>query len=413
MRFDFAGMPQPLLHLITLFLASSQVTATPLIQNLQGLSLNSLFGRGTCAIPCGWSGQLCCAAGQACYTDANNQAQCSSTAAAAATTAYVANGGYWQMYTTTFVETDLVTVTKIASTYIASAAVATTAYVAATTAVSTCNYALNETPCGSICCASSQYCYASGQCVANANGASSGYASTITSSAAYSAPLRPTSSTLVVVTATNRPTTTVPFLSPVATGANITLTPTEAQASTGLSGGAIAGIVIGVLLGLALLFLICFYCCLKGIFDGLLAIFGLGKKRRTRETEYIEERHHHSSYGGAAGGGGRTWYGSNNRPARVERREEKKKGGNLLGIAAGLGGLAALLGLKRKRDDRRRQDEKSDYSSSYGSSYYTSESESHIQNATARDGLDTDYYTTGSASSDDRRTRDTRRSSRR
>ncbi|MGI4850617.1 MAG: hypothetical protein ACRYGR_01570, partial [Janthinobacterium lividum] len=275
------------------------------------------------------------------------------------------------MYTTTYVQTDLETITSVASSYIGAAA--TTAWVAATTtAAPTCNYNDNESSCGSICCASGQYCVVSGQCAAADSGESSEavsyttYMTTISGSTVpYSAPLRPTSSTLVVQTATASPTTTEAFLAPVATGANITLTPTQAESSHGLSGGAIAGIVIGVLLGLALLFLICFYCCIKGLLDGLLALLGLrSKKRRTTETEYVEEYHRHSD----GRGGGRTWYGS--KPGRVERREEKKSGGfsNLLGVGAGLAGLAAVLGLKR-RHDRKNSEKYSDYSSSYGSYY--------------------------------------------
>lgn len=172
------------------------------------------------------------------------------------------------------------------------------------------------------------------------------------------------------------PTTTIPFETPVATGANITLTNTGTDSGAHLSGGAIAGIVIGVLLGIALLLLICFCCCLKGLLDGFLAFFGLGgrsRRRRERETEVdvYERRSHHAS----GGGGRRTWYGTA-RPERVERREEVRRddsgGFNWLGVGAGLAGLAAVLGLKR-RHDRRQEEEKTEYS--YESGYdYTSAS---------------------------------------
>ncbi|KAJ9628032.1 hypothetical protein H2203_003253 [Taxawa tesnikishii (nom. ined.)] len=357
MRFDFAQTPRPLLHLLTFLLTTTTTTVTAYPKDLKGLTWDALFPRGSdCSNPCGWSGQLCCASDQVCYTDSNNQAQCSSTAYAAATTAA---GGYWQYYTTTYVETDLITVTKVMSTYMAGQA---TTVVPAVATTASCNYANNETPCGNICCASNQ-------------GSSSGYYSTYysTQTQTAGAPLRPTSSTLVVVTATSSPTTTVPFEAPVATGANVTLTTTSAESTnTGLSGGAIAGIVIGVLLGILLLALICFYLFVKAGVRGIAALFGGGRRRRTVEREEYIEEHHHRSSGGA---GGRTWYGSG-RPSRVEverRDEKKKKGGNALPIAAGLAGLAAFLGLKRARD-RRRDDEKSDWSSSYGS-YYTSESE--------------------------------------
>lgn len=390
MRFELHNMSRPLLPLLTAVLASSSiasVSANPLLSNLGGLSVQQLFGRGACAIPCGWAGQVCCGTGQACYTDASNQAQCSSTAAWTSAATIAGSNGYWNVYTTTYLQSELVTVTSVVSSWCASATPATV-YATPTTAAApaqtlVCDYASNQSPCGSICCASGQYCVTSGQCAAAAvAGSSAYYSSNYATSVAgtptgFSAPLRPTSSTLLVLTSTASPTTTEPFVAPVATGANVTLIPTEALHSGGLSGGAIAGIVIGVLLGLALLFLLCFCFCLKKGLDGILAVFGLGKKRsRTRETEYIEEYHHHSSRNGR--GENRSWYGSG--PRRPERKEKKSGGlGNLLPIAGGLAGLWAILGLKRK-NDRRRDDEKySDYSSSYGS-YYTSESEYNVDN---------------------------------
>ncbi|KAL1306979.1 hypothetical protein AAFC00_005612 [Neodothiora populina] len=355
---------------------------------LHGLSWPALFGRGSCAgTTCGWSGQLCCSADEACFTDSNDQAQCSKTTAAVASPTPTAPG-FWQYYTTVYTQTDLVTVTSTySSEWCASSTAASTWVAPSPTASLTCNYDRNETPCGSICCASDQYCYSSGQCKAVA-AASSHYSSWDSTTASASAPLRPTSSTVVVVTATNSPTTTVPYVAPVATGANITLTGSAANNSSGLSGGAIAGIVIGVLAGIALLILLCLFCCFRGIWH---AIFGGGRRRSERE-EYYESHRRRSGSGaaGAAAAGGRSWYGS--RPTRVETGREKRSGGLFkegLGVAALLAGVAAVLGLKR-RHDRRRDDEKSDLSSNYYS-YYTSES---------------------SASSDDRRTRDTRRSSR-
>lgn len=366
MRFDFHHTPRPLLQLLTLLLTLTPSHANPLSNDLQSLG-NALFGRGSCANPCGWNDQLCCASNEACYTDSSNQAQCSSTTAVA-TVVTTASAGYWNVYTTTYVETDLITKTSVVSSWCAST---TTWAAASTTATAICNYANNETPCGSICCASGQYCEVSGQCAAAANGGSSGYYSSYYSSTqSASAALRPTSSTLVVVTATSSPTTTVPFLAPVATGANITLTSTSADNSHGLSGGAIAGIVIGVLLGLFLLGLILLYCCARGIW---VALFGRKRNRTTERTEYIEE-HHHRSSGGAAGGGRKTWYGS--RPTQYDEKRQKKSGGfnEILGIGAALAGLAAVLGVKRNNERRREDDRYTDYSSSYGS-YYTSESE--------------------------------------
>ncbi|WPG99615.1 Hypothetical protein R9X50_00243300 [Acrodontium crateriforme] len=373
--------PPTLLHLITAFLLAPQpVTAGPhpALSQRAGFNFNELFARWDCGgTYCGYSSQLCCTAGSTCYTDSNDQAQCGGAAATAA-------GGYWQYYTTTYTQTDLQTITKVVSSYMGGQAA--TSVAAATTAI--CNTGLNESPCGNICCASGQYCFSSGQCASANNGGSSGYVSSLYTAASSTAtqtagaPVQPTSSSTLVVTQTQSPTTTIPFETPVATGANITIT-SEQTSGSHLSGGAIAGIVIGVLFGLALLGLICFYCCIKGILDGLLALFGVDKrKRRTTEVEEYERRSHHTS-----GGGGRTWYGAS-RPSRVSRVEEKNhEGRNFLGFTAGLAALWAVLGLKRRRE-RRKEEEYSEYSEySY----------------------DTSQYTSPSSASSDRRTRDTRR----
>lgn len=231
-----------------------------------------------------------------------------------------------------------------------------------------CSSALKEIPCGGICCAAGQICQYQGQCAAIAGGGadfSASYFNSIQNTG--SAFLRPTSNGVRTVTSTGTPTTTVAFSAPTSRGS------TQGMAATatnnGLSGGAIAGIVIGVLLGIALLLLLCGFYCFRTLFDGILAIFGLGpRRRRVETTEYIET--HHSSHGGAAGG--RTWWG---RPARVDRPPAPKRSGGLGGfgaVAAGLGGLALLLGLKRRKDRR----EKSSYGSgSYTDDYYTSASE--------------------------------------
>ncbi|CAK4028560.1 cell wall integrity and stress response component 1-like [Lecanosticta acicola] len=383
MRFHHA--PRPLLQLVAaLLLAPCPTLAAPNHPPSEqgGLSFNQLFARDCSGgTTCGYYGQLCCAAGSACYTDAQSRAQCTPNGA---TATEAASGGYYSYYTTTIVQTDLVTTTQVMSTYIGGAAVAT--------ATASCNTASNETPCGSICCASGQYCYSSGTCKPAAGGGSSGYVSGTSGSGATAvAPVRPTTSGTVVIMQTITPTTTVPFMTPVATGSNVTLTSSQADNGGGLSGGAIAGIVIGVLAGLLLLALLCFYCCIKGLLDGCLACFGLGgrRRRRTEVEEYERHSHHTSRHGG---GGGRTWYGASRPATRVDRtdRRESRGGSNLLGIGAGLAALWAILGLKRKRDNRR--DEKFNSEYSYSSDYYTSAS---------------------SASSDDRRTRHTGRYSRR
>ena len=363
----FHQTPRPLLHLITTILLAPQPIAAgpyPFSSVLAGFRFNELFARYECSGElCGWDSQLCCPSGEACYTNAQTQAQCSTVGETYVSSA--AAGGYWQYYTTTIVQTGLETVTSVMSSYIPSQTVS-----AAASASARCNYALNETPCGDICCTSNQYCAYAGQCAAAANGGSTATTAYVASGTPTpGAPIRGTSSALTYVTQTASPTTTIPFMTPVPTGANVTIT--GAQTSHhGLSGGAIAGIVIGVLVGLFLLGLLCFYCCLKGLLDGCLALFGLGGRRRRERTEVeeYERRTHHSS-----GGGRRTWYGT--RPSRVTEREDRREshtGRDLLGVGAGLGALWAILGLKR-RNNRRRNEEK--YTEqSYSSDYYTSAS---------------------------------------
>ncbi|KAJ4368395.1 hypothetical protein N0V83_006752 [Neocucurbitaria cava] len=303
--------------------------------------------------PCGWYGTLCCASNQQCYTDSNNQAQCGAAGQVTATAA-ATGAGTWQYSTTTWVETvGLTTYTSVYSTFVPSTATATSC-------------SDSQSPCNSICCDSGFYCGTGGQCVIIGGGSSGGILPTGTASA----PLRPTSSGIVVVTYTGSPTATVPFQTPIPTGANGTLVATGAASGGGLSGGAIAGIVIGVILGILLLLLLCLFCCARALFDTIAAIFGFGKKNRkhTHEETYIEE-HHHSGGGAAAAGGGR-WYGQGrpSRPSRPANSEKKSGVGKGLGMAAALGGLALALGLKRKHD---RKDDKSTTVS--GSSYYYSD----------------------------------------
>lgn len=365
----FRSIPPSLLQLITTILLAPHTTFAkphPASSANAGFAWNELFARYDCSGQvCGFYGQLCCTAGDACYTDTNNEAQCGPTSAGyvPAATSHAA-GGYWQYYTSIFTETDTVLTTQIYSTYIVPQS---TYAPAASSAAARCNYALNESPCGNICCASNQYCASWGKCAA----AYAGQTTTTTVSASATAvaipPVRGASSSYVVVTKTQSPTVTVPFETPVQTGANVTFTETHVN-NGGLSGGAIAGIVIGVLLGIALLALICFYCCIKGLLDGCLALFGFGKKRRNvTEVDEYERRTHHSS-----GGGRRTWYGASrpNRPAR--RKESSNVGKEAAGIFAGLAGLWAILGLKRRHDRKKEDDKYTEYS--YSSDYYTSAS---------------------------------------
>lgn len=369
--------PPTLLSLLSVILSCSHVAnAKPYPRDdvLGELPSELELERRGCTNPCGWSGQLCCGAGQTCFTDVAGQAQCGTSGSGGSQQQQNNNGAQWQLYTTTFVETDLVTRTSVYSSYLGgtqpTVVVAPTIQQLPVVTTVPCHSALKEIPCGGICCTAGQYCQFQGQCAAVAGGGadfSASYFNSIQNTG--SAFLRPTSNGVRTVTSTGTPTTTVAFSAPTSRGS------TQGMAATatnnGLSGGAIAGIVIGVLLGIALLLLLCGFYCFRTLFDGILAIFGLGpKRRRVETTEYIET--HHSSHGGAAGG--RTWWG---RPARVDRPSAPRRSGGLGfgAVAAGLGGLALLLGLKRRKDRR----EKSSYGSgSYSDDYYTSASEYSI-----------------------------------
>jgi hypothetical protein len=335
-------MPRPLVSVVLTSLLFKPILAS-LIPDLLHTFEDLQDVRKRCSNPCGYYGQLCCEANEVCYTDANDQAQCGAGTAATTTAA-----GQWEYYTTTFVQTDLKTVTQTYSSYIPQTTIS-------------CSYSLGETPCGNVCCLSGQYCQASGICAAVGGGSSGYYSSlytvtTIITNTA-SAPIRPTSNTLVTVT------TTQPFVTPVSSDGSSIIVGQDSGSGGGLSGGAIAGIVIGVIAGIILLLLFCACCIFKGLIDGLLAIFGLGpRKKRVTEEEIYERRSHHS------GRGRRTWFGT--RPARSEVIEEKRKksGWGTAGwMAAGLGALALWLGLKRSN---RKDDVSSGY---YGSSYYGSD----------------------------------------
>ena len=341
----------PPLSALPLFLFYLQTSrATPLSLNAEVIeSANDTIVK-RCENPCGYWGQLCCGAGESCFTDANNEAQCGGAGAgggAVTTPAPAAGGsGYWQTYTSTWVETNLVTKTRVYSSFVAASA--TAQYYASTTAAeANCNWSSGESSCGNMCCPQGQYCQVHGQC-APAAGAS------------VSAAVRPTSSGNVVVTQTSYSTTTTePFETPIATGQSAPVTATSAQSSGGLSGGAIAGIVIAVIAGIILLLLLCLFLCFRSIWN---AIFG--GRRRKKTTEVYESYHR----GGDRRSGDRRWYG--NRPNRPDRRNKS----NLGPVAAGLGGLAVALGLKRRSDRKKRdrREEKSDYTeSSYSYSDYS------------------------------------------
>lgn len=278
-------------------------------------------------------------------------------------------GGSWQYITTTYVMTDLQTITTTLSSFVPSAS------------DGSCAYSKGETQCGNTCCAAGEFCESAGKCKDAGSGSSGLYSSLVTVTTVHTdtaePPLRPTSDTVLTVTATGTAgeiTTTQGFILPTATDGAITAEPQDGGGGGGLSAGAIAGIVIGVLAAIIILILICLCCCAKGLLDTILGIFGLGgRRRREREEVEVYESHHHR-HGGSrrgrsnSGVGKRTWFGMG--PRKTEVTEEKKKRSSGwttgAGVAAFLGGLALILGLKRRRD---RRDDKS--SVSYGSSYYS------------------------------------------
>ncbi|KAL8712244.1 MAG: hypothetical protein Q9220_003395 [cf. Caloplaca sp. 1 TL-2023] len=373
--------PTTLLSLLAIILSSVHNThAKPYLKKLHLDSSNALEER-TCANPCGAQSQYCCQASETCVTSgwpAIAQCVTGTIASVAAVQQQNNANGQYQLVTTTWTETDLVLRTSTYSTLLAAATPAPTTQQATVATSLSCNTQLGESPCGSICCATGQFCQVLGQCAAS-GGAVSGdvssfYYSSVT--ATGTAFVRPTSNTVQTITSTGSATTTVPIQSASATQGGATAGMSATTSNNGLSGGAIAGIVIGVLLGILVLLLICACCCFKGLLDTILDFFGLGPRRRRREETYIEERHSHHTGGAAGGATGRRWFGGAG-PSRVERKKKESGGfGGLTAVAAGLGTLAVLLGLKRRRD---RRDEKSyTTGSSYSYSDYTSQSKSIV-----------------------------------
>lgn len=357
--------------------------------------LHDVLGAGflvdrSCATYCGVDNQYCCAQGQACTTNAGI-AGCTDTAL----------GGGYGIYTTTWTETDTYTSTI-------------SSYYPATTGDNGADCVppsgSGQIACGPICCASWQYCASNGQCgggpapgsgattTAAAGGGGGMITSTITTSGTtittqYSAPYRVTSGT----TGTGTTTSTGTLESATATGSgNGTAVTTGGN---GLSGGAIAGIVIGVIAGVVILLAICACCIMRGLWHGLLAIFGLGPGRkrksrsRDRETIIVEEERYRR--GGSAAAHSRRdthtgWFASRPPPrsAAGSRRasgvsEKKRESTNAGWWGAGaLGTLGLLLGLrrdkKRKEQAKRTSRARSDVSSSYFSDSYTASSPSEF-----------------------------------
>lgn len=307
-----------------------------------------------CATYCGYQNQYCCNAGEVCTTS-NDIAGCSVGAGG--------GGGGYAWYTTTWTET--ATYTKTYSSYLP----------AQTTATGKCipPEGSGQIACGSICCASWQYCAKEGQCMANGapgegGGAGGGWIPTTittggtTITTQFSAPYRVTSGT-ATDTAIEATATSTEGVAPGGT------------AGSSLSGGAIAGIVVGTLAGVALLLLLCACCVVRGLWHGVMAVLGLGKKKKS-ETIIEEERYTRRGSGHSRRDTHSSWYGGASRPSGAGARKEKKSDGKgLLGLGAALGTLWLLLGLKR---DKKKKPAKtrSDVSSSYWSDSYTADSPS-------------------------------------
>lgn len=288
-----------------------------------------------CENPCGYYGQLCCSASETCGTQSNGQAAC------LANIEQRDDNGQWEYYTTTFVQTDYVTVTSTGSSWIT----------APTPSTGQCSPSLGETECGSLCCSAAQTCGSPDQCVEAGN-------SPIETgpSPTPDPPLRPTATT--GETAAPTPPPTNPFIPPVDpdTGDSDSDSPENSEGEDeGLSGGAIAGIVIGALAGSALLLFLCCCLCVGSCVDRARGLLGL--KGGSRSSSYT---------GSSSRTPRRTWFGAG--PARPKPKDKKKSG--MFGMATIgliLGAMAIFLGLKKKHKGR---SEKS--GSSYtGSSYYT------------------------------------------
>lgn len=319
------------------------VLSTPLLLlNLAGNAIASpliIAERGTCANPCGWGGEYCCSANEACTTS-NGQALCVNGGG---------GGGGWQYYTTTWTATETETTTVVS--VWSSSAPATTP---APTGTGTCKYDLGESVCGTICCDATQDCV-DGQCVEGSSSAA------VTGEPTPG--IRPTSNGASTATQTSSPTTTEGFIAPVGTDGADLIGAKATSSHSGLSGGAIAGIVIGVIAGVILLFLLCACLCFKEALDGILAALGFGKRRRRKETTTYEHYSHHSG-GSRPRPQGRTWFGT--RPNDSEISEKKSSGKGWAYAAVVLGALALCLGLRRRKEEH--DDGSTDYT--YPSSYY-------------------------------------------
>ncbi|KAK2873804.1 hypothetical protein FQN49_002050 [Arthroderma sp. PD_2] len=290
--------------------------------------------------PCGYYGQACCLSNEECTTDSNNQATCRPVKSG--------GGGQWEYFTTTYVQTDFVTVTSTGSRPISQP----------TGSQPQCKISIGETECGNTCCTAAQACNENLVCVQSGG-------SPFPTKPAPTPPTRPTSTEGVTVTAS--PTTTLPFMPAVGTDGSSVIGITKG--SGGLSGGAIAGIVIGSIAGALILLFICICCCVGSCIDRVRGIFGLGgRRKRTRHSSYTGSSSYSSHHGWFGGGGG----------SRPDSEKKKKKTGflGLASLGVIIGAIALCLGLGRRKDDK---------STSYtGSSYYTYTTSSSSSSSSGR-----------------------------
>lgn len=283
-----------------------------------------------CDNPCGFYSQLCCSSSQVCTTDSNGQAVCKAGSSD--------DSGQWEYFTTTYVETDLVTVTSTGSKAVSSPT---------STDSPDCKSSLGQTPCGDICCSAAEACNRDGKCVRSG---SSPFDSITGPSP--TPPSRPTSTDGATVTSTVSPTTTMAYIPAVGTDGNSIVGITTG--SGGLSGGAIAGIVVGSLAGAFVLFLLCVCFCVGSCVDRTRALF-FGRRNERQST--------YTGSSAAPARPGRNWFG------RTSHEQSENKSFFGLGKWAGIGvmiaAIALCLGLRKRRDDS----EKS-YSYYTNSSYY-------------------------------------------
>lgn len=348
-----------------------------------------------CASYCGVENEHCCSGGEVCVTSDSIAGCATVTVATKVATIFPRQEDSWSYYTSTWTETE--TFTSTFSSYWGGAS-----------ATATCvAQSEGETSCGAICCASDQYCAYAGQCSAVAGGGGVGAtttAATATSWTTYATTMTTAGSTITTqysapyrVTGTGSTSTSTGTMeSATSTGSGNGTVVSEGTGGSNLSGGAIAGIVIGVLAGVVLLLAICACCIMRGLWHGLLALLGLGPKKRDRnrdrETVIVEEeRYSRRGSSHANRNSHNSWFARN--PARStagesrrtsEKVREKDSNQASWWGAGALGTLLLLLGLRRDKKRRsstaakRSSRARSEVSSSYFSDSYTASSPSEF-----------------------------------